>query len=580
MLRDYEVDPTEVLTQSSNRVWNGVLARAITAQAEYADEQQLSIMRGVEQQTQKEVDKGVVRGPVTVKQLHDKFGEHKWRAARRFGVVQGREDDGSDKIRAIDNERGNKLNACSRTYETIAPPNIAFVATVARLFRAGLRAVGCAMLALAFGLDDMKDAYRVVPVSQAGYTVFAVWSFARRRLEYFYLDGHNFGFATAVLNFNAYAKLVVIFARAFLAVPCDQFFDDFLIVDLLKAGSSAQDALAASLSLLGQRHAPPKRKHMARVNVGLGVSVDVSEAHTHMVVRVSPTRERVAAVLATLRQARSANWLLPVVAASVRGKLGFVFSSSAYRFGQAALQPFVQREYFDTDFAFTWPLVEALEFLEFVLPRMRPLMMRLVRDDVPPLIVYTDAMFQWEDEADPLHPYAPVRPLLRIGFVVICPKSGARYFSSYELPLWYFTHFFSRDQATYIAQGEAVGALSPKLSLPGVFKGRSVVQFQDNTVALSALINGYASKGDMGRIVNAFHVAEFASESRTWLDWVPSAANVADLPSRLKFDEMMRAVPGAQWVPTVLPSLHEWLMPFDRFAGDMLAFLSSSCEAR
>ena len=54
-----------------------------------------------------------------------------------------------------------------------------------------------------------------------------------------------------------------------------------------------------------------------------------------------------------------------------------------------------------------------------------------------------------------------------------------------------------------------------------MFKGRSVLQFQDNTVALSALIHGYASRGDMGRVVNAFHVAEFGSESRSWLEWVP-----------------------------------------------------------
>ena len=72
-----------------------------------------------------------------------------------------------------------------------------------------------------------------------------------------------------------------------------------------------------------------------------------------------------------------------------------------------------------------------------------------------------------------------------------------------------------------------------------MFKGRSVLHFQGNTVALSALIHGYASRGDMGRVVNAFHVAEFGSASRSWLEWVPSAANVADLPSRMLLHEMM-----------------------------------------
>ena len=64
------------------------------------------------------------------------------------------------------------------------------------------------------------------------------------------------------------------------------------------------------------------------------------------------------------------------------------------------------------------------------------------------------------------------------------------------------------------------------LSLPQLFRGRSVIQFQDNTQALSALIHGYALKPDMGRVVNAFHLAQFGVRARVWLEWVPSAANV------------------------------------------------------
>ena len=92
---------------------------------------------------------------------------------------------------------------------------------------------------------------------------------------------------------------------------------------------------------------------------------------------------------------------------------------------------------------------------------------------------------------------------------------------------------------------------------------------------MSALINGYASKPDMGRVVNAFHVAQFGLDARVWLEWVPSAANVADLPSRMRIHEMMAILPGAVYVPTVLPCLSEWLRPFASFADGMLAYLSS-----
>ena len=96
--------------------------------------------------------------------------------------------------------------------------------------------------------------------------------------------------------------------------------------------------------------------------------------------------------------------------------------------------------------------------------------------------------------------------------------------------------------------------------------------FNDNIGALSALINGYASKPDMGRIVNAFHAAQFLLGARIWLEWVPSAANVADLPSRLLYPELMQIVPRSRWVPTVLPPLlGAWSAPFEALAESMSA---------
>ena len=140
-----------------------------------------------------------------------------------------------------------------------------------------------------------------------------------------------------MLNFNAFAKLVVCFARAFFAVPCDQFFDDFMIVDLLCAGSSGQLCLGESLCLLGQRHEPDKRKPMSPCNIGLGVFVDIGAAHTRLVAIASVVQHRVDDVLSMLRSARAGDWLEPVVASSIRGKLGFIFTSSYYRFPSAAL---------------------------------------------------------------------------------------------------------------------------------------------------------------------------------------------------------------------------------------------------
>ena len=127
---------------------------------------------------------------------------------------------------------------------------------------------------------------------------------------------------------------------------------------------------------------------MGPSNVGLGVFIDVSRAHVDFCVRASATSDRIASLLALLAQARADDYLSPSDASSIRGKLGFIFSSAYYRFGRAALQPFSQREYRDVDFSFSGALREAHNFLAVILPRLRPLDMHLVPDNSAPLSSY------------------------------------------------------------------------------------------------------------------------------------------------------------------------------------------------
>ena len=565
---DFTASPAEVFTAQSNRRWNSTLARSLSTGGARAvgDPELLARLQGVEAATEKEIGAEVVRGPFSSSDLDARFGRGAWRAQRRFGVHQGFEPDGSPKIRAIDNSAANSCNAATRTHETIAPPSFAFVALCARLFFACCRRLGLAALALCLGLDDMARAYRRVPVATPWLTVFAIWSVRRRRVEYYYLDGHCFGFTAAVLNFNAFPHLVCALARVFFAVPCDHFYDDYMLVDLALAGVSGQSCLALVHSLLGQSVEPKKRKPMGPRNVGLGVQMDLSLAHTDCVVHASATAERVSRLLDDLCACRAADFLSPAHASSLRGKLGFVFGTSYYRFCYASLQPLMQREYYDVSTAFSPPLREMHDFLSCVLPELPPMSLRLEPDRTPPLVVYTDAMFL-EHGPDGL-------PFSRIGWCVFDPITCSAFHSHYELPAWYYS-FFAPGLKTYIMQGEGVGALAPLLSLPALFRGRSVVQFQDNTGALSALVHGYASKPDMSRIVNAYHLAQFSLRVRVWFEWVPSEANLADLPSRLEYGEFFSVLPGSVWVPTVLPSLESWRAPLLSMYADMSRHLAA-----
>lgn len=113
--------------------------------------------------------------------------------------------------------------------------------------------------------------------------------------------------------------------------------------------------------------------------------------------------------------------------------------------------------------------------------------------------MYTDAMFT------PCDPHPP----LRIGWFVFDPITRAARHSHLELSPAYST-IFNPGQKTYICQGEGVGAIAPALSVPHLIRGRHVIQFNDdNSGAPSSPINGYASKPDMCRIINVYHLTKF-----------------------------------------------------------------------
>ena len=123
----------------------------------------------------------------------------------------------------------------------------------------------------------------------------------------------------------------------------------------------------------------------------------------------------------------------------------------------------------------------------------------------------------------------------------------------------------ARLRRTYIAQLEGMALLSPYLTYPDRLVGRRVVHFVDNTVALSAMVNGYSSSTDMAALANAFHLTAVGLGARTYFDYVPSKANIADLPSRGEYD-VPRRLGAVQGRPMVLPTrqqlegpLHAWL---------------------
>ena len=112
-------------------------------------------------------------------------------------------------------------------------------------------------------------------------------------------------------------------------------------------------------------------------------------------------------------------------------------------------------------------------------------------------------------------------------------------------------------------QAEIAAATWVYFSNPDRFRGRRVIHFIDNTGALSAMIHGYARKIDCARMVNAFHLLLTALQMDAYFEWVPSAANTSDLPSRALEPGAMATYfhyfPSSVQGPSYLPPVDAWL---------------------
>ena len=566
-------------TPAANHAWATELAGSLAHRAAAATGDDRAALEALEAVTAAEANNGYVIGPRSRRALDVLFGPGIWRAMRRFGIWQGEGD--ARKVRAIDNAKGNRLNGTMTTWETIYCMTLFFIVQVASLFAAAARRAGTAMPRMRIGLDDMRAAYRRIPVATPWFTVFAIWSFMRQRVVYYYLRGHNFGAVSAVLNFNRFPAVLVAMCRVLFAVPCNHFFDDYVIVDLHAGGTSGQEALAAAHELVGQEVEPKKRKHMADKHKTLGQMADVSQVHIDQTVVFSPEETRCTNVLRSLRAARARNHLPTGEAGRIRGKIGWVLSAAYARVGRAAAQPLTDREHSSGgDASWTPALEEMLNFFEVLFsvdadgrPRLPPLRVPIFRHPRRPVVIYSDAMFRrLRHDSDELWRDPRGVPFSRVAFVVFFPGRARPVVSRLVLPPWVY-NFLSADAHTLIQQAELIAAVGAWRTLAANLQDEAVIHFEDNTGALSNLVHGYASRPDCGRIANAFHLTVAGLHAKSWLEWVPSKANVADLPSRdddLALLDVLEAAGFADGFDEVdfnLPPFESWGAPLAAFAA-------------
>ena len=381
------------------------------------------------------------------------------------------------------------------------------------------------------GTDDIDSAYRRILCALPQFTVVALWHPVERRVVFSTLPGLNFGLQAAVIAFNRFPDLAVRLQvlRGVFAWTGSHYFDDFLTVEPRACAGSGQEVLREVMELLGLPVSPEKHVRAASTFVFLGVWCSFLGLRT-MEVSLGITAARADSLCKDMSSIMGSSTLGPGEASRLAGRLSFATTWVAGRMGRALMQPVYRRaasKLRGQTNALVPGLRLALTFFQSIFKEVPPpRVISLTRGVHRPPLVWTDAM--WE----------PSQTEKGVVAFVVCFPPGfigpeeVWIYGAQDTPPEVMARFVDKRQ--YIGQLELLAAVLVYYSVPEL-KGSSPIHWIDNTSAIATLIKGYSGAPDSARLLHAFKAFAFGFGADPWFQWVPSKANIADMPSRHDF---------------------------------------------
>lgn len=178
----------------------------------------------------------------------------------------------------------------------------------------------------------------------------------------------------------------------------------------------------------------------------------------------------------------------------------------------------------------------------------------------PPILMWTDATGTNEGEGQPViafvarYPGGVQAPSDPVGSTAQHPRWVHGYLT---VPEEIIKGLMRRKQQ--VGQLELLAAASAYYSLSPWLHKRDVIHFIDNTAAASGMAKGYSPVPDSARIIHAFHALNVNLQTNVHFEWVKSEANIADMPTRNKFELLLEI--GSKQVTLTSPPMASWRTP-------------------
>ena len=439
--------------------------------------------------------------------------------ARRFSVEQGLRNDGSVKLRAVDDESANGTNGCCEPTERLYCDRLDKFVALIRAFYTATHSRPSLWKA------DIDSAFRRVPVLPEHrwllWVVVATSSgiFAAR---------HNalpFGCTGSVHCWNRIGALLAHVAVVCLRIPILRYVDDFFSLDRHENVAHSLACFARVVRcLLGSSALSDEKMGFGPSLEVLGVVVSFSRDG----IALWPSERKVEKWLRDIDRALLVGRLSAGDASKLAGRLSFASQVIFKRFGRAMLRPLFAQQYAPLRGGRLGPLlVLALRWWRAVLSLHLCEHVPLTPRPVEVCELFTDA------RGTPPRVAAVLATSERLCFSDWMPSEDV------------LANFVERRDAQIMGL-ELLAVVFGLCTFLDDVRGKYVRIYIDNTGGESALEKGAARSADHNLLVHSVWHLGARYGFGIWIERVPSSLNIADEPSRECYGTLWDL--GASWV--------------------------------
>ena len=476
------------------------------------------LAKAIWEKTLKEVAGGTMGPPMTLDQVIGKY-KTDFQVTPSFGLAQGLDNQGKQKFRRIDDHTASGVNPSAHRLQKVPMAMVDYVGVM-------VRAVAAVCTNIQFATEDMKGAYRQIPLAPADvrYAITAVYNPESHEVVLFEMYGQPFGAGHAVPNFCRVSEWLSRVLQRYFYLHVDHFFDDFFLVEPSLTIQAGIFVMKESFKLLGFSLDPEKSQTPAAICAILGVVFSTAALASERRINVSAKPSRIVNLIHTIDSILSSGDLSPAVAASIVGKFGFLCSTLFGKVGRCCTAALRHRQYSSAyQRAITPEIRLSLQLMKQFLRNCPDRELKLSHES--PLLMYTDA-------SD-----VPGRsPQRLLGAVLFDPVDRSLVFSSWAVSDATVSQWLQKE--SYMGQLELLAAPFAFSTWQDRVKNRSIILFIDNDSAAASLVKGYSPKIDSGAIVGEFWLLVAQLRAHVYIDRVESKSNIADGPSRNQFDEV------------------------------------------